>query len=95
MTLKSNYKRKIVLVISILVIFIVLNISGKSKEVKPEADLPLFDKDTDDTIVDTVNTEPDTRFFNDTNNPLDGCYHVYLDVGTNVGIQASLSFIRK
>ena len=24
---------------------------------------------------------------NDTHNPLDNCYHVYLDVGTNVGIQ--------
>ena len=26
-------------------------------------------------------------------NPLDGCYHVYLDVGTNIGIQVT-TFIK-
>lgn len=33
---------------------------------------------------------PVKKIINNTTNILDGCYHVYLDVGSNVGIQASL-----
>ncbi len=34
-------------------------------------------------------------FFRSRNNPLDGCYHVYLDVGSNIGIQASVIVVIK
>ena len=33
-----------------------------------------------------------TIFENNSDNILDGCYHVYLDVGTNVGVQVNTMY---
>ena len=86
MTLKSNYKLKISLAIIATMSLTVVIVSKRSKAQEPK-ELPLFGTDLMENIVDG---EPDTRFSNESSNPLDGCYHVYLDVGTNVGIQESL-----
>ena len=69
-------RRKAIIAIALITLVAILTIQGFTQETSSQFEfhepLPMRE------IVD---------YMNESNNPLDGCYHVYLDVGTNVGIQ--------
>ena len=69
-------RRKAFIAIALITLVAILTIQGFTQETSSQFEfhepLPMRE------IVD---------YMNESNNPLDGCYHVYLDVGTNVGIQ--------
>ena len=69
-------RRKAIIAIALITLVAILTIQGFTQETSSQFEFhqPLPMRENVD-------------YMNESNNPLDGCYHVYLDVGTNVGIQ--------
>ena len=76
-----RYKRFILIVLTTFLA--TLTIYGLTRETKSNIEFnePLPMRNESVQSVDHLD------YLNASINPLDGCYHVYLDVGTNVGIQ--------
>ena len=76
-------RRKAFIAIALITLVAIWTIQGFTQEKSPQFEFhepPPMRENVDYTNITL-------EYMNQSNNPLDGCYHVYLDVGTNVGIQ--------
>ena len=86
-----THKRKLVLLMATMMLIGTLTIhalTSRTSNYSNSRDSSYFDYDS---IFKELRSKPEGNhgfsMMNSSSNPLDGCYHVYLDVGTNVGIQ--------
>eukprot|EP00093_Oithona_nana_P007532 07532.XXX_213420_215456_1 [CDS] Oithona nana genome sequencing. len=86
-----THKRKLVLLMATMMLIGTLTIhalTSRTSNYSNSRDSSYFDYDS---IFKELRSKPEGNhgfsMMNTSSNPLDGCYHVYLDVGTNVGIQ--------
>ena len=86
-------KRKLVLLMATMMLIGTLTIhalTSRTSNYSNSRDSSYFDYDS---IFKELRSKPEGNhgfsMMNTSSNPLDGCYHVYLDVGTNVGIQVN------
>ena len=88
----STQKRKLVLLMAIVMLIGTLTIHAMTSGTSSSRNSYY---DYDSLFKDLKAIEEGNHGFsmmNTSSNPLDGCYHVYLDVGTNVGIQVNSFF---
>ena len=88
----STQKRKLVLLMAIVMLIGTLTIHAMTSGTSSSRNA-YYDYDSLFKALKAIE-EGNHGFsmMNTSSNPLDGCYHVYLDVGTNVGIQVNSFF---